>query len=125
MRRTKEIMMLVVTLVLCGLLFAERLTGDIWHAVIGVLLIVALTVHICRQSAKIKYQKNGARIVDQVLIGAMIVLFATGMLLHPLQNVLILKILHKLSAVVFVLGIIGHVLQHRTSFFKNSKKEQK
>lgn len=113
MSRTKERIFLAVILVLCGVLFAERLTGDIWHAAIGVLLLTASAVHICRQHAKMKYQKPGVRLLDQVLNGALIVLFVTGMLLHPLQGVLVLQILHKLSAVLLILGIIGHVIQHR------------
>lgn len=113
MSGTKGKIFLAAILVLCGVLFAERLTGDIWHAVIGMLLIVIMGGHICIQHKKLKYQKASIRIVDEVLMGTLIVLFATGMLLHPFQGVLILKILHKLSAVLFVLGIIGHAIQHR------------
>lgn len=113
MKRTKEIIFLVITLILCGVLFAERLTGQIWHAVIGVLLIVVIGGHICKQYARMKYQKKSIRIVDGMLMGALVVLFVTGMLLHPMQGVLALEILHKLSAVVFVLGIIAHIVQHK------------
>lgn len=114
MGKTREKIFMVVTVILCVLLFAERLTGEIWHAVIGVLLIVMLVGHMLKQKPKMEYQKSTVRILDQVLLGALIVLFVTGMLLHPLQGALALKILHKLAAVVFVLGIIGHIVQHRT-----------
>lgn len=59
------------------------------------------------------YKKPSARIVDWVLMASLIILLVTGMLLHPMQGVLALKILHKLAAVLFVLGVIGHILQHR------------
>lgn len=114
MGKIREKIFMAVTVILCVLLFAERLTGDIWHAVFGVLLIVTVVGHMFKQKPKMQYQKPAVRILDQVLVGALIVLFVTGMLLHPLQGVLVLKILHKLAAVVLVLGIIGHIAQHRT-----------
>ena len=40
-------------------------------------------------------------------------MFVTGMLLHPMQGVFIIKLLHKLSAIVFILGTVAHVVQHR------------
>ncbi len=113
MSRTRERIGLGVVLVLCGVLFAERLTGEIRHAVLGMFLIGVAAVHICRHYAKTKYQKSGIQLVNQVMLSALLVLFVTGMLLHPLQGVLVLKLLHKLSAVLLILGMIGHVIQHR------------
>lgn len=113
MSKNKERIFLVLTLILCALLFAERLTGEICHAVIGVLLVVVVGGHMCAQMAKMQYQKKSVRLMDQILIAALLILFVTGILMHPLQGILVLKILHKLSAVVFVLGIIGHIIQHR------------
>lgn len=113
MNKRKEILFMIITLVLCVLLFAERLTGDILHAVIGMILIIVLVVHMCRQMKKMKYRKSSIQIIDIVLMVAMAALFVTGMLLHPLQGVLALKIIHKLAAVIFVLCIIGHIVQHR------------
>lgn len=112
MKKTSEKILFGVTLVLCVLLFAERLTGEIWHAVFGVLLIILIVGHTCKEFPKMKYRKTGIRVLDIVLIAALLVLFVTGMLMHPLQGVLILKILHKFAAVLFVLGIIGHMIQH-------------
>ena len=42
MNKKKEILFGIVILVLCVLLFAERLTGDIVHAVLGLLLIISI-----------------------------------------------------------------------------------
>lgn len=125
MSKNKERIFLALTLVICVLLFAERLTGEICHAILGVLLIVVVGGHICTQMVKMRYQKTSVRVVDQVLIAALLILFATGILMHPLQGILILKILHKLSAVVFVLAIIGHVIQHRTETSGASKTRKK
>lgn len=111
MKRNEKLLM-VITLVLCILLFAQRLTGDILHAVFGVLLAVIVGRHTYLEFRKMKYKKSAVRIVDCVLLAALAVLIVTGILLHPLQGVLAVKILHKLSAVVFVLGLIAHVVQH-------------
>lgn len=113
MNSKKERLFMIITLILCVLLFLQRLTGEIWHAVLGLLLIIAMVVHMCRQMVKMKYKKNVIQAVDWMLIGSLAVLFLTGMLLHPLQGMLVLKILHKLAAVLFVLGIIVHMVQHR------------
>lgn len=114
MKKTGEKLFMAVALILCVLLFLEHLTGPIWHVVFGILLIIMTVGHLCRQMVKLRYQKPSVRLVDQVLLVSLTVLFVTGMLLHPLQGVLVVKILHKLAAIVFVLGIIGHVVQHRT-----------
>lgn len=102
-----------ITLLLCVLLFLQRLTGGIWHAVLGILLIVIATVHLCRQNVKLKYRAHSVQIIDWALIALLALLLSTGILLHPLHEILALKIIHKLSAVLFVPGIIVHMIQHK------------
>lgn len=63
-----------------------------------------------------KYRVRSLQLVDALLLGTLAVLMITGILLHPLHGVLIVLILHKLSAVLFVLGLITHVVQHRNFF---------
>lgn len=111
--KKKEKLFMAVTLALCVLLFLQGLTGEIGHAVFGILLSILVIVHMCRQITKMKYKKMPVQIADWVLMAALAVLFLTGMLLHPLQGALIIKILHKLAAVIFVLGIFVHIAQHR------------
>lgn len=113
MDKKKEIIFGIVTVILCALLFAERLTGDVTHAVLGLALLVLMAVHMCRQQKKLKYKKQQIQWLDWALAADLAVLFVTGMLLHPMHGALALKIIHKLAAVLFVLGIIGHILQHR------------
>ena len=108
----KEKLFGIITLVLCLLLFLERLTGGICHAILGILFIILLVVHICRQIGKLKYKKMSIRLVDWILLIAMIAVFLSGMLLHPLQEMIAIKILHKISSVVLMIGIILHVLLH-------------
>lgn len=113
MNSKKASLFMIITLVLCVLLFLQCLTGEICHAVLGVLLIIIMVVHMCRQIVKMKYNKNSIRVVDWVLMVSLAVLFLTGILLHPLQGISALKILHELAAVFFLLGIIVHMVQHR------------
>lgn len=107
-----------LTLLLCVLLFLERLTGQIWHAVLGIALIIFCVVHLCRKNGELKHGKLSVRVVDWALIALLAILFVSGMLLHPFQGVLALKIIHRLSAVLFVLGLITHLVQHRKVFKK-------
>lgn len=107
--------MAVITLGLCVLLFLQRLTGDIVHSVLGIILVIAATVHLCRQNVKMKYRSRSIQIIDWILIALLAILFISGMLLHPMHEVLALKIVHKISAVLFVLGIIAHMVQHKRS----------
>lgn len=108
-----KLFLAVITLALCVLLFLQRLTGGIWHAVLGILLIIILTVHLCRQNAKLKHRSRSIQITDWALIALLAILLVSGILLHPLNEVLALKIIHKLSAVLFVAGIIAHMVQHK------------
>lgn len=109
----KNRLFMIITPVLCVLLFLQRLTGGILHAVFGLLLAVMMVVHVCRHMGKFRNKKLSVRVVDVVLMAALAVLVLTGILAHPLHGVLAVKILHKLSAVIFVLAGIGHAVQYK------------
>lgn len=55
MKLKKEKLLMGIMLVLCVLLFLERLTGEIWHAVFGLALAVIVAVHCCRAKGTVKY----------------------------------------------------------------------
>lgn len=109
----KKKLFVSTSLVLCLLLFLQRLTGEIWHGILGLLFTVIILVHLCMQSRKLKYKTFSIRCVDYMLMVSFAVVVLTGVLLHPLHGVLIINMLHKLSAVFCVLGVIVHVVQHR------------
>lgn len=113
--RTKysKIFLAAIVFALCILLFLQRVTGGIWHTILGILLIIVATVHLCRQNAKMKYKKLSIRLIDWTLTALLVILLLTGILLHPLHGMLILKIIHRLSAVFLVIGIIIHMVQHK------------
>lgn len=60
-------------------------------------------------------QKASVLFVDRILLAALIVVFLSGILLHPLQQVFVIKMVHKVSSVILVIGVIVHILQHRRS----------
>ena len=72
-------------------------------------------MHVCRHIGKLKYKKGSVRITDLVMLIALAFVFLSGMLLHPLQGTSVVLILHKMSSVIFVIGMIVHVVQHRLS----------
>lgn len=75
-------------------------------------MAIIIVVHLRKQSRKMKYKTFSIRCVDYVLMVSFAVAFLTGVLLHPLHGVLLIKILHKLSAFFLVLGMIWHLIQH-------------
>lgn len=126
MMKTKysKLFLAIITLVLCVLLFLQRLTGGIWHAVLGILLIIVAAIHLCKQNAKLKKRSKAIQVIDWALIALLVILFVSGMLLHPLHELLVLKIIHKVSAVLFVLGVIAHIVQHVKCFGSNTSKRK-
>lgn len=110
-----KLFLAIIMLALCVLLFLQRLTGGVWHAVLGILLVIVATIHLCKQNAKLKYRSRAIQVIDWALIALLAILLVSGLLLHPLHEVLALKLVHKLSAVLFVIGVIAHIVQHKKS----------
>ena len=103
---------MLITFVLCVLLFMERFTGEIPHAIFGMILTVLLGIHTWRQMPKMKYKNRHIRLVDRILLISLAILLITGILVHPLHDILLIRLLHKLSAVIFVPGLMIHIVQH-------------
>lgn len=104
-----------ISLILCLLLFCKRLTGEICHVILGIIFFSMAAMHVCRHIGRLKYKRRSVRIMDLVMLIAMAVVFFSGMLLHPLQGSLVILIIHKMASVIFVIGMIVHVIQHRSS----------
>ena len=63
-----------------------------------------------------KNQENGklsVQLLNKILLGLLAVVFLSGALLHPFPEVLAIRILHELSAILLVMGVIVHVVQHK------------
>lgn len=112
-KKTNGKLLMLASIILCILLFLQPLTGDILHAIFGVLLLILILVHIGRNRKKIKYKKKSVQVVDWMIIIALIILIVSGVLLHPMRGLLALKIAHRLSAVIFLITLIIHGVQNR------------
>lgn len=75
-------------------------------------------MHVWRHIGKLKYKKRSVQIADWVMLIALAIVFFSGILLHPLQGTVMILMLHKVSAVILVLGMIAHVVQHRMQKIK-------
>ena len=109
-----------VTASLFMLLFCKRLTGEVCHAILGMLLAGMSVVHVWRHIGKLKFKKRSVQIADWVMLIALAIVFFSGILLHPLQGTVMILMLHKVSAVILVLGMIAHVVQHRMQKIKKN-----
>lgn len=123
MNKWKNKLFFIVSVILCILLFAVRLTGAKWHVALGVILTCMMVKHTCSRWAKVRKQKQALQVVDQILLISLLVMFVSGMLIHPLHGMIIVKLLHKLSSVVFVLAMVGHVLQHMPAKKRVSRQD--
>lgn len=117
-KKTNAKLLMAAGILLCLLLFLQPLTGDILHAVFGMLLFILALVHTCKNMKKLPHKKKSARTVDWLILVSLAVLVLSGILLHPLHDMTALKILHKLSAVVFVIGAVIHAVQNRKHCFR-------
>ena len=61
---------------------------------------------------KMKRRQMVAGAVNRMLLALLTTVMVSGMLLHPLNDALWVLIIHKISALVFCLGIIIHILLH-------------
>lgn len=112
MNRKKEKVFMGICLLLCVLLFLERLTGEIWHAALGLILVILVVWHSYRLRKAWKGRKSSVKALDVAMIVVMAALVITGILAHPLHDVPAVRILHRLCAVLFVFGMLAHAVQH-------------
>lgn len=66
-----------------------------------------------------KNEKRFVQMVNWLLLADLAVAFLTGILLYPFPEVLAVSALHKLSAVLLVLGVIVHLVQHKARGIMN------
>ena len=69
-------------------------------------------------------KKRKRQIVNMVMTISLIVVMASGILLHPLRGVVLIKILHTLSSLTLTASIVVHVLQHRVKKKCTSTKQR-
>lgn len=111
MKKNAKIFM-IITLLLCVVLFLEKLTGPAIHVLAGILFFVLSVRHYCLKAIQMKKMKRSIQVVHIALVLLLILMFVSGMLIHPFGGAIWIKCVHKLSGVLFVAGILAHVIQH-------------
>lgn len=112
MTKNKTNLMLAATLVTCLFLFCVKWTGGIPHLIVGLLLLIAVAKHTLKRLARMKHRDKKSQAVDWILMVDSLVILITGFLMHPLSSMIVIKILHGLSSIIFVILVIVHVVQH-------------
>ena len=118
MIKHKEFTFMIISVILCAALFGVKVTGSAVHTLIGFLLVVISSVHLYAKWKKYRYMPSNLRIVDQILILSFVILLVSGIASHMSAGLLIFKIIHKLSALVFCIGLIWHTVQHKQFLVK-------
>lgn len=113
MKKKKDAIFLIITLILCVVLFLVKLTGLAVHMVAGCLLLIVVVKHVCKNMLKMQYMPKKIKAVDMMLLISILVLFVSGMLAHMWSSIVVIKIIHGLSGIVFFVGVIIHAMQHK------------
>ena len=57
-------------------------------------------------------KRRKRQMINIVMTVSLIVVMASGILLHPLRGVMLMKLLHTLSSLTLTASIVVHVVQH-------------
>jgi hypothetical protein len=108
---------LFISIMMCILLFLQKITGLKIHAMISLIFTILIIIHMIKHFKKIKHRTLSICIIDCLLIIFLIGLFISGkMVMH--NDTILLVLAHKLCALLFVLSMIVHCLQHKNFFIK-------
>lgn len=112
-QKMKKTLLTAVILTICALLFCVKLTGGIIHFILGMALVCVSTGHMLKNKERLSYVKRSLKCVNYLLLSAMGVMLITGILMHPFSEILAIKILHKMSSLLFICGCLIHANQHK------------
>lgn len=118
MIKHKEFTFMMISAILCAALFGVKVTGTAVHVLIGLLLGILSTVHLFVKWKKYRFMPANLKRIDQILILSFLIILISGIVSHLTAGMLIIKIIHKLSSLIFCLGLIGHVVQHKQYLVK-------
>ena len=118
MIKHKDFTFMMISAFLCAALFGVKVTGTAVHTLIGLLLGILSTVHLFAKWKKYRFMPVNIRRIDQILILSYLFILISGIISHLTAGMLLFKIIHKLSSLVFCIGLIGHVIQHKKYLIK-------
>ena len=109
----KRSRMLVIATAVLLFLFCERLTGMSVHMIVGLLFVIGLMVHTMIKRKAIKNMPGKYKAVDYMLLFDCILILTSGVLAHIPGMPKAWLILHSVSACIFVILLVAHMIQHR------------
>jgi len=112
MVREKTYISLAVSMVICIFLFCVKWTMVIPHAIVGTIFIGAMLIHMGKRLKRVKCTNKSKRVIDYILALDCVLLLFSGLMAHPMHEVSWIKIIHAVTACVFVIFCIVHVVQH-------------
>lgn len=115
MSRNRYKLLTAITLILCAGLFCVKLTGGSIHTFLGLLFAVLMAVHVFGNRHRMGCTAGSMKTVSVLLLAALVLMVVSGILMHPFSGNFIIKIIHKLSGVLVVAGIIIHIVQHKNT----------
>lgn len=113
MKKKKDIIFLIITLILCAVLFFVNMTGLAVHMVAGCMLLIIVVKHSCRNMLKMQYMPRKIRIVDGLLLTSILLLVVSGVFVHIGKGVIVMRTVHILAGCAFAAGVIAHTIQHK------------
>lgn len=112
-KKLKNSILSVLIFLLCVLLGCIKITGERVHVMLGIVLILVTIIHIRKNKERMKYVPLFIKRVNQILVCTIVMMFVSGFLLQIQIDFLIIQVLHKLCAMVFILGCMIHIAQHK------------
>lgn len=110
--RYKRKFAVAATFLVLLLLFCVRVTGEHVHVLAGLVLAGGLFAHTAARYQRIPKCPAAWRVVDLVCMAAMAAVIVSGIALLLADSDIWASVVHKLSSVVLVVGILLHLLQH-------------
>lgn len=111
-RRLKRKLATLATFFILILLFCVRATGVHFHMIAGLIFIAVLAIHTITRRRRILKCPIRWRAADIVCIIATIAVLVSGFMIPFWKGSMVVLMVHKLSSVILVLGIIVHIYQH-------------
>ena len=111
-RRLKRKLITLTTFLALALLFCARITGVSAHIVIGLMFIIALSVHTWRRRKRMPKCPIRMKTTDIIMLVFMIGVLVSGFMLRPFCDIAAVLLIHKLCSAVLTIGIVVHIWQH-------------
>lgn len=106
---TKRFIFMFAMLIACVILFLQPFTGMGVHAISALTLLIVSICHTRNYRKTWKKACHSKKITEVALWTALAIAMLSGFLLKPFHGVMIVIIIHKLSAVAFVVCLIFHI----------------